>query len=147
MNETLRVAPPATGETAEVKLSIMKDLRGTPDLLLSFVYCGDGWLFVNSVEFKVGTNVITLGCEKPRRDVFHTGHVFETKSWTADPRLPEEAAKVQAIIRAVAAGRCTLCALRGSEGDARAVIDRDSIGRVITAYFALGGQPLTMKEP
>src|SRR5271165_899628 len=65
-----------------VELSIWKNKGGEPKLMLSASHSGSDWLFMESVIFKIGTNLITLPA-KPATDVVENG-VFENEVWTVE---------------------------------------------------------------
>jgi hypothetical protein len=128
------------GGRARISLSIVKLKGEKPTLFLRFDYYGAGWLFIKSADFKIGTNHVELVCDKPRHDVIHGEIIYEGESWPVNGN-----AKAQAIVKAVAYGNCSLCALRGSEGTYGTTAKKENFEPILSAYFALGGEPLRLE--
>jgi len=111
-----------------------------PSLVIGAVHFADDWIFATSVDFKIGQSVITLKDDRPSTDVLSGGAVRETLALNGDRKNSQE------VIKAVASGRCKLCALRGSKGDRSIAISKDEFLDVLMVYFALGGEPLNATD-
>jgi hypothetical protein len=124
------------GDAVSLSLS-MQQPGGKLRLVITATHDSDSWIFANSAEFRIGTNVVTLRDEHPKRSVEHPG-VLEIMTWGVRTK------ETQSVVKAIAAGKCTLCALRGSDRDRLAKIYTEDFNAILTVYFALGGEPLNL---
>lgn len=111
-----------------------------PSLMIGAVHFAGGWVFAKRVDFKTGESVITLTDDSPHREVMEGGIVYEGLTFSGDSRSS------QTVIKAIGSGRCTLCALRGNEGDRAVDISKEDFVDVLMVYYALGGEPLNATE-
>jgi hypothetical protein len=118
--------------------SIIKGQK--PSLVIGAVHYASGWIFATRVDFKIGESVITLTDDNPVRDVMGGDVVWEGLTFPGDRKSS------QIVIKAIATGRCKLCALRGSSGERAIDISKEDFVDVLMVYYALGGQPLNATE-
>jgi hypothetical protein len=129
----------------DVDLSIHKDIGEEPKLVLGASYLGPEWAFVDSVIFRIGTNIITIP-SKPERTVLEGDptSVSEVDAWTV------EGGDLLNIVRGVAWGKEKIIVrFAGKKDDLTFDLSdktRQDFKNIITVYFAMGGKPLS-KSP